>query len=215
MSSHETYLAKASAEYHEQLISQSVQSGSRTYLAEHAINDFAIAERYQIGYVGEPLSGDERYAGRLAIPYITPRGVVNIKFRKLGDMSGAKFLQPHGAKPRLYNVGAYFEADHTIALCEGEVDAIVATERLGIPTMGIPGSDAWSSAAPIWSPIFKDFRRVWIFADGDDAGERMATTVAESLGWRARIVSCPKGQDVSSMVAAGKAADLRELATEK
>lgn len=187
--------------------------GVRAYLTEHGIGEYAIASKYRLGYVAEPLQGDQYYAGRLAIPYLSRSGPVSIKFRRLGD-HGAKFLYHAGQKHRLYNTTVYHEADSTIGICEGEIDAIVATERLGIPTLGIPGAKAWQEKANIWRPIFKDFRRVWVFADGDDAGMGLASDVAESLGWRARIVQCDPGEDVSSTVASGRADSLRKLIEE-
>lgn len=149
----------------------------------------------------------------LAIPYLSPRGVKAMKFRRLGE-EGPKYNSHHGQKPRLYNPAAFFAADNAIGLCEGEIDAIVATERLGCPTMGIPGSDTWSRMASVWSPVFKDFRTVYVFADGDDAGKRLASDVAETLGWRVRLVECDRGEDVASMVRAGYADKLKKLASE-
>lgn len=149
----------------------------------------------------------------LAIPYLSRAGTVAIKFRRLGD-TGPKYGQHHGQKNRLYNAPAYFQAGESIGLCEGEIDAIVATERLDIPTMGIPGADSWSKMSAVWGPVFKDFRTVFVFADGDDPGKRLAGDVAESLGWRARIVTCDPEEDVASMVAAGNKDKLRGLAKE-
>lgn len=180
-------------------------------MTEHSIMDPAVVDKYQLGYVAEPLPGDEMYVGRLAIPYLGKGGVASIKFRLL-EGSGPKYLHHKGQKPRLYNTQAYHKAHHTIGLCEGEVDAIVATERLDIPTMGVPGVDTWQARKDVWSPLFRDFRLVVVFVDGDDAGGRLGDDVAESLGTRARIVHCDPGQDVSSMTVAGHAVKLRQLA---
>lgn len=176
------------------------------YLTSHALG-FHEASAYSLGVVDQPLSGDEQFKGMLVIPYLTPAGPRGLKFRNLnGDK--AKFLQHAGQKPRLYNVGAFFRAEDTIALAEGEIDAIAATEHLGIPTMGIPGAEMWKG--DIWGPLFKDFQRVIIFADGDDAGRRVASQVAGTIGWRVQVIQCPKGEDVSSMIAGGRADELRE-----
>jgi DNA primase len=113
-------------------------------------------------------------------------------------------LQPPGQKPRLYNTAAYFMADRVIGITEGEIDAIVTTEILGVPSMALPGAESWRGQSHIWGPIFKDFRVVLIFADGDDAGKKMAENVSRSVGWRARTIQCPDGQDVSSMIMAGE-----------
>jgi DNA primase len=178
------------------------QSGVLAYLTSHAINDKSIVAKYELGYVAEPLPGDEMYHGRLAVPYLSRNGVVSIKFRRLGE-TGTKYLYHKGQRPRLFNTIAYFEADDTLGLCEGEIDAIVATERLGVPTIGIPGVDTWMEQADSWKPIFKDFRTVLMFADGDDAGHNLADAVSESIGTRLRVVACTPGQDVASTVASG------------
>ena len=204
---------RATETYEKQIRRRSVSAGAQAYLTEHGIGEYAVARKYRLGYVAEPLQGDKSFAGRLAIPYLSKSGPVSIKFRRLGD-SGAKFLYHTGQKHRLYNSAAYYDADTTIGICEGEIDAIVATERLGVPTMGIPGAGAWQEKADIWSPVFKDFRRVWIFADGDEPGTNLANDIASSLGWRARIVQCAAGEDVGSMVAAGRADELRKLTEE-
>jgi DNA primase len=190
--SQKRYLAKASQEYEGQLGSISPShdpNGVIAYFREHAVT-FEIAQKYRLGYV-------------------TTAGVVSVNYRALGDTK-PKYLKPHGQKARLFNAKAYFEADDAIGLSEGEMDAIAATEHLGIPTMGVPGATNFD---PLWLPLFKDFQRVLIFADGDEAGSTFANETAELIGWRARIVTCAPGEDVSSMCAAGKASELIQLAT--
>lgn len=184
-------------------------------MASHAITDWATVEKYQLGYVASPLKGDERFQGRLAIPYLTPTGTAAMKFRRLEGEGGRKYDQHHGQKPRLFNTWVCATADHTIGICEGEIDAIVATEKLGIPTLGVAGSDGWNEkTSEIWTPIFKDYRLVLVFTDGDDAGRKLGDAVGQSLGHRARIIACDPGEDVASMVVAGKASQLCQLARE-
>lgn len=154
--------------------------------------------------MAEPLPGDEQFRGMLAIPYLTHGGTRGIKFRNLTGKP--KFLHHPGQKARLFNVEAYFAADDTIGIAEGELDAIVATERLGVPTLGIPGAENWR--ADIWGPLFKDFGRVIVFADGDDAGRRAAARITETIGWRAVVVQCPDGEDISSMAAQNRTDEL-------
>lgn len=179
-------------------------SGATRYLKEHAI-DQSIAIRYELGFVGDPLPGDERFAGMLSIPYLSPGGVQALKFRNVASTGGGKYAQHHGQKARLFNTLAYFEAGTTVGISEGEMDAIAATERLGIPTLGVPGATNWNE---LWTPLFKDFQKVLIFADGDDPGRGFALRIAEQIGWRARIVQCPDGEDVSSLACAGRLAEI-------
>lgn len=223
MNSRDKYLARASAEYSEQFLNRDhadlwgVNAG-REYLADHGIEAFSIAEKYQLGVVINPLPGDHIFQDMLVFPYITPAGIKGLKFRRLkpDDDGRGKNLVHDGQPVRLYNTAAYFDAGDVIGIAEGEADAICATERLGIPTIGIPGADTWKSNKGVWSSLFKNFQSVYVFTDGDKlnpktnlrAGEELGKGIVASLGWRARIIRSPEGQDISSMVAAGRHAEL-------
>jgi len=211
LNSQDRYLARASKTYHRQLASVNPNDhpGVRRYLISHGISKGPIINRYRLGVVDVPLSGDERYTAMLVIPYLSRNGVKAIRFRNLGD-GKPKFAQPAGQSARLYNTAAYFTAGDTIGLAEGEIDAIAATECLGVPTIGIPGAEMWTAHRGIWAPIFKNFARVLIFRDGDQAGQDLADAVSESLKYRARVISPPPGEDVSSMIAAGREKELTE-----
>lgn len=218
LSGRKGYLEKASKTYASQLTSlkpDADSDGVIGYFRSHGVT-FLTAAKYRLGYVGAPLVGDEQFRGSIAIPYLTPSGVSSIKFRRLAD-DGPKYLYHTGTKPRLYNTIAYFAADDTIGITEGEIDAIVATERLGLPSIGVPGAEMWQENAAVWAPAFKDFSTVIMLADGDPEntktglrpGRELGKRIAESLGWRVRVVECPEGEDVSSMVAAGRGEELR------
>ena len=186
-----------------------LHGGAIGYLRDHAI-DQAIAIKYELGFVAEPLPGDERFQGMLSIPYLTPAGVQAIKFRSL-NASGAKYAQSHGQKGRLYNTEAYFTAKNVIGISEGEMDAIAATEHLGIPTLGVPGANAWKDT---WRLLFRDFTTVFVFGDGDakeSEAYQFPIALADAIGWRARIVRCPEGEDVSSMAAKERTEELLSL----
>ena len=222
MSSQERYWEKAAATYHSQLVDAlETESANHvvSYLSEHGLPQTFQAHRvisnYQLGWVDEPLKGDERFTDMLAIPYVTPAGVKGLRFRNMGD-GKPKIAQHNGQHLRLYNTAAYFLATDTIGISEGEIDAIVATERLGIPTIGIPGVEAWTANCHVWAGIFKNFTTVYVWTDGDKInektgqrpGEEMGKAIQESLGFRAKIIPSPEGEDVSSMVATGRTQEL-------
>lgn len=222
MNSHDRYLAKASKMYHNQFrygertsAGHLVTNAGKKYLSEHGIGGWHIVRKYGLGVVIEPMQGDENFTGMLVFPYITPHGVRSMKFRRL-DEGKPKNMQHSGQAGRLYNSNAYFDAGDVIGIAEGEADAIAATECLNIPTVGVPGAEHWVSHRKVWAPIFKNFLKVLVFTDGDPVnpqtnlrpGEEMGKAIAESLGWRARIIKCPENQDVSSMVAADRAEEL-------
>ena len=54
-------------------------TAAREYLAKRGLS--SALDTFRLGVVRRPLPGHEGYAGRLAIPYLTPAGVVNIRFR--------------------------------------------------------------------------------------------------------------------------------------
>lgn len=159
--------------------------------------------KYSLGVVIDPLPGDERFKGWLSIPYLTPRGVKGIRFRNL-ITEEPKIGQHAGSPARLFNTAAYFADSSVIGISEGEIDAIVATERLGLPTMGIPGARMWAAHKGTWGPLFKNFRQVLILRDGDKDGKDLADAIGETLKLRARTIDMPEGEDVSSMVAKGR-----------
>lgn len=187
------------------------------YLKSHAI-DPEIAGKYSLGYVSRAPRGEERFQGTLAIPYITRNGIVGIKYRcVIKDCNhrqhGGKYMQPHGQASRLYNSRAFFDASDDIGMAEGEIDAIAATEHVGLPTLGMPGAEQWQGHRTIWKIALKDYDMVVFFADGDEAGTKCGRTVTEDLGPKhGRLVRCDDGEDVASSVVKGRVDDLRERA---
>lgn len=201
--------------YHDQLSGDTGQT-CIDYLASRGFDGWEL-EPFRLGYVVDPLPGDELYRGMLAIPYLTPSGVMGIKYRCILDHNckqngHAKYSQPSGQKQRIYNVQAYFSGRPYVGVSEGEFDAICATVKLDIPTMGIPGGTQWKASRQFWSLVLRDFDKVIIFADGDDTGKAFARQVAEDAPYGSVIVSCDDGEDVNSMVLAGKGGELRRKA---
>lgn len=166
-------------------------------------------DKFMLGYVAEPLPGDEQFRGMLAIPYLrwsreNGWAVVSIRFRRLDD-GKPKYLTRAGDRPRLFNTLALLKRSPTVAITEGEIDAMTA-QVCGIPTVGVPGAQAWK---PYFSEPFLGYREVLILADGDEAGMQFADGIAESLP-NARVIPCPPGQDVNSLVLNGGPAALLE-----
>lgn len=152
-----------------------------------------VANMFRLGVVKEPRIGHEQYVGRLAIPYLTPTGVVDIRFRSI-DESEPKYLGLAGAKTRLYNAHAILEADNWIAVAEGELDAITLA-ACGIPAVGVPGVNNWK---PHYSRILQDFDAVYVLADGDQPGQDFARHLAKELG-NVVVVPMEEGEDVNSL----------------
>ena len=152
------------------------------------------AEDFRLGVVAQPLVGHEQYEGRLSIPYITPAGVVDIRFRAINHEE-PKYLGLPGSETRLYNVGSYFKATDWIAVCEGEIDTITLT-KIGIPAVGVPGVNA---IKPHHYRILQDFDRIYVFADGDQAGREFTKDLARRISGITPI-HIPEGEDVNSIL---------------
>lgn len=169
------------------------------YLAKRGITP-EHARRAGLGVVDGSIPAHESRKGRLSIPYMTPSGVVNMNFRCIQDHDCSsipghrKYLVLEGAPSNLYFVEAYHYADLYICLAEGELDALSAN-ICGIPTLGVPGATKW---LPHWTDVLEDFPYVFVFEDGDAAGENFGKLVrkyrSDAVGIR-----MPDGQDVNSM----------------
>jgi DNA primase len=152
------------------------------------------ATRARLGVVLEPLTGHEAYINRLAIPYLTRSGVVDLRFRSM-DLSEPKYMGLTGATTHLYNVGAFFKATSYISICEGEIDTITLDMACNIPSVGVPGVNNWKKH---YTRLLQDFDKVFLFADGDSAGTDFAKHLAKELG-NLVVVQMPDGEDVNSM----------------
>jgi len=153
------------------------------------------ARVFHLGVVEDPLPGHEPYKGRLAIPYITPSGVVDIRFRALGN-DDPKYMGLVGAKTTMFNTQACFVADKYICVTEGEFDCIMMSSKTTHPTVGIPGANNWK---PHYAKILDDFDIVIVLADGDAAGLEFGKKISRELG-NVNIISMPEGEDVNSMM---------------
>ncbi len=226
MSTSKRKLDRISERYHDQFLhpqspaATEMAGKGRKYLRDHGINNPDIVKKYRLGVVIDPMPGDERFQGMLSVPYLSRRGGVNlVKYRALDPDVKPKVAQYNSQPVRLYNTDAWFDADAAIGLTEGEPDAICVSENMTyslngqphrLPALGIPGAEMWKSHAGVWKFAFRNTRFVYFFAHGDEAGRDLARQVADTLGWQLRLVQCPEGEDVSSMVAGGHAGWFRD-----
>jgi len=180
-------LTRAAKYYHSAL------HEAEDYLAERGIT-MEAAVRARLGVVLEPLTGHETYINRLSIPYITRSGVVDIRFRSM-DLSEPKYMGMAGATTHLYNVSAFFRATSFISICEGEIDTLTLDTVCGIPAVGVPGVNNWKKH---YTRLLQDFDKVFLFADGDNAGSDFGKSLSRELG-NLVVVNMPEGEDVNSM----------------
>lgn len=189
-------LEQATTAYEKQL---SLDDEALSYIRDRGILKEA-QDYFRIGVVREPEEGHEFYRGRISFPYITPSGVVAIRFRTIGPPKGkqSKFLEITGAIPRLYNTRALTGAKE-VFICEGETDTI-AVYGAGMPGVGVPGAHTWAPNSRVYARVFAN-RGVAVLADNDDTGAGMefAQSVHASLSG-CRIILMPSGHDVSSFI---------------
>ena len=184
-------LARAQETYNQNL------TLAEAYLAGRGI-DLEAASSAGLGVVVDPIPGNEYMRGRLAVPYMTPAGPVNMTFRCMQShdckLEGhQKYMTWEGLEANLYNVRALEEANSSIAIAEGELDAL-SSSLAGIPCVGISGAEKWK---PFWKNVFEDFSQVYVWQEGDEAGKRFAKRMTTEVG--AIRVTLPAGQDVNSI----------------
>lgn len=173
-------------------------AGAIELAAEYLLSRHLSVEEasiFHLGVVEDPLPGHEPYKGRLAIPYITPSGVVDIRFRGMHN-EDPKYMGLVGAKTTMFNTKACFVADKYICVTEGEFDCIMMGVKTQHPTIGIPGANNWK---PHYAKILDDFEIVIVLADGDAAGLEFGKKISRELG-NVNIISMPEGEDVNSMM---------------
>jgi DNA primase len=210
--------AQAASQYQRDL---AVHIDAQAYLKSRGFTE-QVAQQFQLGVVTSPLVGHERYRGRLAIPYLTPAGPVNFRFRCLEQHKCSdavlfvdrktgkpihcqKYLGLEGLETNLYNVGDLKKTGDAVAVCEGELDAITLSMS-GIPAVAVPGASSWKKHYRL---CLEDFTRVYAFGDADDAGKSLNKKLIESV--RAVPVRLPKGEDCNSLYLTGGADALKRL----
>ena len=187
-SSHRQFLLQATHQYAKQIHLATEYLATRNLSVDEA-------QRFHLGVVKDALPGHEQYTGRLAIPYITPSGVVDIRFRAIGN-ADPKYMGMPGAKTSMFNAQVVLTASDYICVTEGEIDCITVSVKTNHPAIGIPGANNWK---PFYSKILDDFDTVIVLADGDTAGMDFGKKVSRELS-NVNIVQMPEGHDVNSIV---------------
>ena len=190
--SHEQKQSQAALveKYHGQI----AEGGVQDYLTSRGITRRAI-DRFKLGSDGT----------RLVIPYLTPAGPWQFKYRCVKDHNckdehGGKYAYDDGAQQLLYNTQTLLTADRVV-IVEGELDAI-SVEMAGAPAVAYPGVTNWQK----WFAwCFDSVEEITVVADGDEPGEKAATSVADSLRSRlpdvdVRRVVLPAGEDSNSFI---------------
>jgi DNA primase len=198
--SQKNWLGALAQRYHDSLTPE-----VRSYLESRGL-DKTVVDGSLLGFVVTPDPIHSQYEGRLSIPFITPTGVVYMRFRCIeelfypehkdcSDYSHGKYEGVSGSGTHLFNVSSLHVADSVVGVCEGELDALAASHN-GLASVGVPGANNWK---PYYYRLFDDFERVLILGDGDSAGYEFTTKLAGNMP---NAIPCPmpKGEDVSSFI---------------
>lgn len=203
--------------YHEALTGAQPGTGAGRayqYLIDRYGREWAddMIEAGTLGYVDVPAPGDEHARGRLCIPYVTTSGNIHaLKFRCIQqhdckEAKHGKYINRSGLGSHMYLPQSTIGKHDTVAICEGELDALACTVVVGIPAIGIPGVNSFNErTGRIWPLILADFTEVLIMGDADDKGQGAEFAEMLSIKYldnRARTVMMPDGHDLSSYLTA-------------
>jgi hypothetical protein len=172
----------------------------QAYLAGRGLE--GAAERFRLGFVEPDEDNPVRYWNRLVIPYLSPTGCLQLRYRCIADhdckeRQHGKYLSEAGVDVTLFNASAVLQGRSPVVLTEGEFDAIAVETIAGLPAVGIPGAQAWGKH-PYWARCFVGHDLI-LPADGDDAGQSLADAVKADLP-ETKIVRLPDGDDCNSVL---------------
>ena len=201
-------LQAAAALYHAQ-----GKEGALAYMEGRGLDAEAVRE-HRIGLVSSPMDGHEYLRGRLAIPYLGPKGnVYNLRFRCLDHQDckasgcNTKYISLPGYPSRIFNVRAIVGSHDTIHVTEGELDCI-SLSYCGLASIGVPGVETLPRHFP---RLVAGFSRVVLWADSDEAGRALIKSFQRVIP-RAEAVMLPEGQDVNSLLISEGTQGLRDRA---
>ena len=113
----------------------------------------------------------------------------------------------------IYNVADVLADSGRIAICEGELDALVMSGICDIPAVGIPGVAAWK---PYYTKLFGGFDTIYVIGDNDlkedgtNPGAEFSRRVAGEV-LNSQIVQLPQGMDINEYYLAFGKESVREL----
>jgi DNA primase len=171
-------------------------SDLRDYLEEGRGLTPATIAKFRLGYVESPGESDDLARGMISIPYISPTGVVALRFRRPPHKeTGPKYWQPEGTKLGIFNTPVIAAGGREIFTVEGEFDCMIG-DQLGLPIVGFPGTGSWK---PHYRAVFEGYDKVIALGDNDDKGagakfvEKVAGQVPNPV-----VRMMPEGHDLNS-----------------
>lgn len=160
----------------------------------------------QLGYRTKA-DPERQWRDCIAIPYFDAQGRWRVsRYRHLRTNPAMKYQTPKGGGVHLYNVAAVDAAK--VAICEGEFDALIVQQHLGIAAVALPGINNWKRE---WRWLFRNADLVYVVvdnapedeehADARAAEERARNQIMAQVGLIADVerVELPAGTDVTDL----------------
>lgn len=126
--------------------------------------------------IGEQERDGKAYA---VFPYLRDGELVNAKYRNADDKKDMR--QEGGAEPCLFGWHLIEPRERTVAICEGEIDAMTLWQA-GIPALSVnagAGNHQWIESD--WDRLER-FSDILVCFDADEAGQKGAKEVIRRLG---------------------------------
>ena len=161
---------------------QSAKAGALDWLKGRGLTPETIAAFR----IAEQTRGDKTYA---VFPYLRDGELVNVKYRNIAEKKDMR--QEGGAEPCLFGWHLIDPKARTVAICEGEIDAMTL-HQCGVPALSVnagAGNHQWMEND--WDRLDR-FSEILIFFDNDDAGKAGAQEIVRRLGLeRCKLVTLP------------------------
>lgn len=144
----------------------------KEWLSSRGLTDQTIAAFR----IGEQVRDGKAYA---LFPYLRDGELVNVKARNVADKKDMR--QEGGAEPCLYGWHLIDPKARTVAICEGEIDAMTL-HQCGIPALSVnagAGNHQWIDND--WSRLER-FSDIVLCFDNDEAGRKGQAEVIKRLG---------------------------------
>lgn len=151
---------------------QAPKSRVREWLAGRGLEDRTLAAFK----IGEQMRDGKAYA---VFPYLRDGELVNVKYRNPDEKRDMR--QEGGAEPCLFGWHLIEPKVRTVAICEGEIDAMTLWQA-GIPALSVnagAGNHQWIESD--WQRLER-FSEILIAFDNDEAGQKGAAEVIRRLG---------------------------------
>ena len=151
---------------------QAIKAGAMDWLKSRGLIDKTIADFK----IAEQLRDGKTYA---VFPYLREGVLINFKYRNVVEKKDMR--QEGGAEPCLFGWHLIDPKARTVAICEGELDAM-SLHQCGVPALSVnagAGNHQWIEND--WERLER-FSEILVFFDNDESGNKGAQEVIHRLG---------------------------------